>query len=299
MFLRLFDLPSQSYSGYHFTSLTEHLELKMKFHIVFSILLSFYLIFVGIPIANAAGDSGIWVSFKSAPVKEDSLLLNGYLYKPEVKGLYPAVIILHDCAGIDWHHKNWAKQLTQWGYVALIVDSLNARSVRNNCDYVWQVTPKDRVSDIFGAAYFLQQQPYVNGNNIGIIGFSNGGVAGLKAIQKGVLPLPKMDSFPIKAAVLFYPWCNSELDQNIKVPTLIHIGKDDDWTQSYRCVDLLNSLSKPDLVELIVYESAHHGFDRPKEYRKYLGHTLEYNASATQLALKNTKEFFDKYLLRN
>lgn len=270
----------------------------MNFYRYFILLAIIATSFVTYPIANAADDSGLWVSFKSAPVNEDSILLSGYLYKPDGQGSFPAIIILHDCAGIDWHHKNWAKQLTKWGYVALIVDSLNARTVRNNCDYVWQVSPKDRVSDIFGAAYFLQQQPYVNGNNIGIIGFSNGGVAGLKAIQKGALPLPKMDSFPIKAAVLFYPWCNSELDQNIKVPTLIHIGKDDDWTQSYRCVDLQNSLSKPELVELMVYEGTHHGFDRPKGYRKYLGHTLEYNVSATQLALKNTKEFFDKYLLR-
>jgi dienelactone hydrolase len=258
-----------------------------------------YATFIGIRSTNAADDTGVWVSFKSAPVDEDSLLLSGYLYKPDEQGSFPAVIVLHDCAGIDWHHKNWAKQLTKWGYVALIVDSLNARTVRNNCDYVWQVSPKDRVSDIFGAAYFLQQQQYVNGKHIGIIGFSNGGVAGLKAIQKEVLPLPKMDSFPIKAAVLFYPWCNSELDQNIKVPTLIHIGKDDDWTQSYRCVELQNRLSKPDLVELIVYEGAHHGFDRPKKYRKYLGHTLEYNSFATQQALKKTKEFFDMYLTMN
>jgi dienelactone hydrolase len=105
-----------------------------------------------------------------------------------------------------------------------------------------------------------------------------------------------MDSFPIKAAVLFYPWCNSQLDQNIKVPTLIHIGKDDDWTQSYRCVELQNRLSKPELVELVVYEGAHHGFDRPIEKGKYYGHTMEYNPAATKQALEKTKGFFREYL---
>lgn len=271
----------------------------MRFQYIFSILFVSITVFVVLPPANAADDSGEWVFFRSAPVKEDSLLLSGYLYKPEGQGPFPAVIILHGCAGVDWHHKNWAKQLTEWGYVALIIDSFSARSVRDICQYVWQVTPTDRVSDILSGAYYLQQLNHVDGNRIGILGFSNGAVAGLKAIQKDVLPLSNMESYPIKAAVLFYPWCNATTDHHIKVPTLLHIGKDDDWTQSYRCVDLMNQLYNPKMLELIVHEGAYHAFDRPKKKRQYLGHTLEYNPTATHQALKKTKEFFSEHLLKN
>jgi poly(3-hydroxybutyrate) depolymerase len=45
------------------------------------------------------------VSFNSAPVAEDSIVIEGNLYKPEGNGRFPAVIVLHGCAGIDYHFR--------------------------------------------------------------------------------------------------------------------------------------------------------------------------------------------------
>lgn len=75
----------------------------MRLQIIFSILLSLYSIFVGLPIANAVDDSGEWVSFKSAPINEDPILLIGYQYKPDGQGSFPAMVVLHSCGGIDYH----------------------------------------------------------------------------------------------------------------------------------------------------------------------------------------------------
>ena len=119
----------------------------------------------------------------------------------------------------------------------------------------------------------------------------------MNAYQKNIQYVFDLDSFPFKAVVLFYPWCDSSTDRDIAIPTMIHIGSVDDWTQSYRCTELERLVSKPDMLNLNVYDGAYHGFDRPEGKREYLNHVLEFNKAAAQQALKKTKEFFDRYLL--
>ena len=37
----------------------------------------------------------------------------GNLYKPEGDGTFPAVVVLHGCAGVDYHHRAWAEHLAE------------------------------------------------------------------------------------------------------------------------------------------------------------------------------------------
>jgi len=215
---------------------------------------------------------------------------------PEGKGSFPTIILLHGCAGVTTGHHNWAKLIKDWGYVVFIVDSLNPRSTNNVCLRDCDASPIKRAYDTYGAVKYLQQLQYVDGKNIGIMGFSQGAATGLKAIQKNILISAKMESIPIKASVLFYPWCDAALDNNIAIPTLILIGDKDDWTPSNSCVDLKNLLPNSEMLDLIVYEDATHSFDLQIDI-EYLGHKLKYNSVAAENAKEKTKEFFDKYLL--
>lgn len=238
------------------------------------------------------------VSFKSAPAATDSIEIEGNLYKPEGNGPFPAVVILHGCGGIDYHFIAWCEQLVTWGYVALMVDSFGPRGVNRVCGNPSKVSPIERSLDAYGAAVYLKQLPYVDGDKIGLIGFSHGGYTGMRAIQKNFVDIAKMKKSPIKAAVLFYPWCDSRHDQDIAIPTLILIGSKDDWTPASRCVELVKRVSKPELVEFVVYDGAYHDFDRPKGNREYLGHVLQYDDDATKDAKERTKNFLQKHLLR-
>jgi len=236
------------------------------------------------------------VHFKSAPITEDSQQISGFLYKPEGEGTFPAVIVLHGCGSVSEHHHDWAKLLVKWGYVAFVVDSFSARGVSNVCGKGYRVSSSERALDTAGAAKYLQQVHYVDRNNIGVIGFSHGGWTVLQAVQQNFLYVAKMESFPFKAAVAFYPYCDPMVPQNIVIPTLILIGEKDDWTTADKCVDLNKWSDTFNMVELVVYEGAYHGFDRSKKTRTYLGHRLEYNHSATKHAKARTKEFFDHHL---
>jgi dienelactone hydrolase len=94
------------------------------------------------------------------------------------------VVVLHGCAGIDYHFRAWAEQLKKWGYVALIVDSFSPRGVNRVCGQSYRVPDLERAGDAYGAAIYLKQLPYVDSDNIGLMGFSHGGWTGLRAVQK-------------------------------------------------------------------------------------------------------------------
>lgn len=147
-------------------------------------------------------------------------------------------------------------------------------------------------------SFYLKELPYVDGDNIGLLGFSHGGWTGLRTAQKNFPDSVNMEAIPFKAAVLFYPSCYYANDQYIAIPNLILIGSKDDWTFAHRCEELDKVFSDPELLELIVYEGAYHDFDRQeKGYRTYLGHVLKYDVKATKDAKERTKSFFDKHLL--
>jgi hypothetical protein len=99
------------------------------------------------------------VNFKSAPAAHDSLVLKGNLFRPEGNGPFPAVVVLHGCAGIDDHFRAWAEQLVEYGYVALIVDSFGPRGINRVCGKSYRVPDLERAADAYGAAIHLKQLP--------------------------------------------------------------------------------------------------------------------------------------------
>ena len=233
---------------------------------------------------------------KTAPGKADSFQIEGYIYKPKGKGPFPAVVLLHGCGGLDYHHFNWASQLVEWGYVAITPDSFTPRGYGNICKSSRIVSKLERAMDAFGAAEYLQKLNYVDKNRIGIIGFSHGGSTVLMAVQANSKEFAEVPESPFKAAVAYYPYCVGAFHKDLDIPTLLIIGENDDWTPASPCKNLKTWLVKPDLLELIVYEDTYHSFDRPRPYRTYLGHVLQYNANATMDSKERSKRFFDKYL---
>ncbi len=214
------------------------------------------------------------VSFKSAPVAEDSIAIEGNPYRPEGSETFPAIVVLHGFSGIDYHHRAWAEQFVEWGYVALIVDSFGPRGVDRVCGQSYIVPDLERAGDAYGSAIYLKQFPYVDGDQVGLLGFSHGGWTGLRAVQKNFPHAVNVETIAFKAAVLFYPSCYYAQDEYIAIPTLILIGSKDDWTPADRCVKFDRVVSNPELLELVKYDGAYHDFDRLRPNRTYLNHTL-------------------------
>jgi dienelactone hydrolase len=198
--------------------------------------------------------------------------LHGLLMKPEGIGPFPAIVALHGCNGLFKEgalvarEAAWAQLLTSHGYIVLFPDSFGPRDVTSDCEgrvRAWA----ERSYDAYGALRYLQAQPFVIGERIGVMGWSHGGGTVIFAIAPDSIArppdLPKGD---FRAAVAFYPaWC-SRLSTGWKpdIPFLLEIGAQDDSIQPAPCIERIEAAQAEGApVQMKVYDGAVHDFDWP------------------------------------
>lgn len=199
----------------------------------------------------------------------------------------PTILLGHGCSGILRFDYDWAKEINDWGYNVLIVDSYGPRGLKQDCDSQVPnklVNSEQRTADAFAVARWAKSQPW-NKGKVGYIGFSNGGWTALTMSNS-------VGGEVISGIVAYYPACYPNEYPNLKVPTQIHIGDKDDWTPSIEC----EPYRKLKVVDLNIYKGATHGFDRRLPPRVYLGHSLMYDDEATNTSKQKAKEFFQKYI---
>ncbi len=212
--------------------------------------------------------------------------IDGYLFRPTGPGPAPAVVFLHGCSGlisgithrIVSREVEWARHLNAQGYVVLMVDSLTPRGSGEICSQsgfkLWLYMK--RPADAYGALAFLQAQPFVARDHIGVIGWSNGGGAVLFAVGKRSLGRPAALAAPdFRAAVAFYPGsCDAHRlgsDWTTAIPLLILQGEKDVWTPAGPCKALAEQAAAlGGSAEFHAYPGAYHDFDWPNLKRKEL-----------------------------
>lgn len=234
-----------------------------------------------------------------APKAKPAEAIQGYLSKPEGNGPFPAVVYLHGCDGLtDAIRKSVSKQLTGWGYVALVVDSFATRGITNACI----TTPPDRLADAFGALIYLSKLPFVDPKRVALVGHSQGGMAALRAASFHPFDLFELPTgLNYKAAVAFYPQCDAAEDQ-LSLPTLILIGELDEWSPPIFCDWWLKRRGgRGAPVTLIVYPEAFHGFDNAalRGGMKFtFGHWVKYDPDATERSAAEMQAFLANELSR-
>jgi hypothetical protein len=127
----------------------------------------------------AAQELVYFLSFGDNGPGRSSTVLSGYLSRPTDEGQHPAVIFLHGCGGllmgsmIAPGEGDWAGELTRRGYAVLMVDSFTPRDRREMCSprtFDLELY-RNRARDAYGALLFLQAQPFVRPDRIGIMGW--------------------------------------------------------------------------------------------------------------------------------
>jgi dienelactone hydrolase len=188
----------------------------------------------------------------------------------------------------DW---DWAKRLQGFGYVVLFPDSLTRRGVQEICtrkDIGGTMPFRERPRDAYGALKWLQSQPFVRKDRVGLLGWSNGGSTVLSAINVKSRARPSVLTYDFRVAVAFYPGCRST-EQNVNwtthIPLTILIGEADDWTPASFCSSLVNRVCRGGApAEIVTYPEAHHAFDAPDQplrVRSGLAHTARRDGKAT------------------
>jgi dienelactone hydrolase len=218
------------------------------------------------------------------------------LYKP-AGTVSAAVVVLHGCDGIKPHYRLWAQRLATWGYAALLIDSFGPRGFAEVCNRGLVMPPEAQARDVFDGAAYLRATFHLPAERVGVIGFSYGGWAVLKAVLRGLVRGPREATFA--AAVAFYPGCDVR-DASIGPPetdTLILIGDTDDWTPAERCARWRAAVqSNGHALQLKTYSGARHSFDAPLLPHFFAGHYVGQDPGALADALIETRRFLDARL---
>jgi dienelactone hydrolase len=193
-----------------------------------------------------------------------------------------------------------AEQLRSWGYVALAIDSLGPRGLSNVCDIGVNIpaAQNDQSFDAYSGLNFLAAQNFVDPDRIGVLGYSMGGASAMLAVERGRIE----QSFPRKfrAVVAYYPGFCGRSSGIMTAPTLILIGALDDWAPAQGCQEVVKRARHAGVtMDIVVYPNAYHAFDiaELQPGRRYMGHWLEYDDSATKDALTQTRRFLDEHLV--
>jgi dienelactone hydrolase len=218
--------------------------------------------------------------------------LTAYLSRPEGDAPRPALVLMHGCSGlvdskgrIMGLYRAWMRALVVQGYSVLAVDSATSRGFGQTCSAGPEriTMSRDRPRDAYAALQYLQAQPFVQADRVGLMGWSQGGGIVLLSINDKSIGRPAALAHEFRAAVAFYPGACSERLQSkpftqvepqgwtTPVPLLVLIGEADTWTPFPPCEAFLNNAkARGNPIELKSYLAAVHAFDAPNLARREL-----------------------------
>jgi len=217
-------------------------------------------------------------------------LVSGYLARPIKAGKYPAIIVIHENAGLTDHIRDVARRLAKQGYVALAPDYLSRQGGTMKANpkgeglakiremVPWQVVAEDTAA---GFAY-LKVLPDVRADRQGLIGFCWGGEMTFAAATQ----IPTLD-----AAVVYYGRSPDPLDnvKNIRAPIMAHYGEKDPGVNK-GIPDSEAAMKKYNKTyDYKIYSGAQHAFNNDTNPGRY-------DAQASKEAWERTMEFFKKTL---
>jgi len=239
-------------------------------------------------VATAA--AGRAAGAEQVDIPQPDTTLHGILFRPEGAGPFPGVVALHGCESlIDRSGKvapqfaAWGERLAAAGLAAVFPDSFGSRGLRTQCRVAERKvrSEHERVADANAARRWLQSQPWITRDRISVLGWANGGRASLWAVRPHALSHDGAPDF--RSAVALYPGCRrlGDLAWSARIPTLILIGRADDWTAPAPCEQMVaGARGRSALASLVVYPGAYHEFDRPDyPLRELTG--LAYTADGT------------------
>ena len=262
----------------------------------------------------AADDAPAEVSFMSA---DGRTMLRGYVFRPASAPPWPAIVMLHGRSGpyssaargvygastLSQRHVQWGRFWAARGYLALHVDSFGPRGypagfpIHSYASRPPEVDEQTvRPLDAYGAAAYLRQRTDVDGQRIGLHGWSNGAMAGLAAMAG--LPAAAAPGAGFHAALLFYPGCRIQTRQDYRpyAPVLMLVAAQDEEVAPRTCQALAEQVRARgiDHFQLVWYEGATHGFDDPGKRRQ----AVDSNRTARADAFERAAGFFGRHLTR-
>ncbi|WP_189389661.1 dienelactone hydrolase family protein [Bacterioplanes sanyensis] len=250
-----------------------------------------------------------FVAFPSKMANGNNISVAANLTVPDSDKPVAAVIIVHGSGGIDERGSFYGSALNQAGLATLELDMWAARGLQGGLSRPKHV--RDTLPDIYAALQYLQQDKRIDRNNIGLIGFSWGGVVAMLMATE-----PPSQAQPLKAMVANYPVCwaynqvpGYEFTQVVDGRQLMIIaGGQDLYDAPQDCRKLIDALPATDRqrVRLLSLPFATHAFELPRAASEFYdpfafrgagGYVpIRYNPLAAWRAKTAATDFFQQQL---
>jgi dienelactone hydrolase len=160
----------------------------------------------------------------------------------------PAMVIAHGSAGVDVREMGWADRLGSLGLATFVVDSFTPRNVRETAT----------------------DQARIDGDRIGVIGFSKGGQVALYTALEPFRRAIIDDDRRFAAHVALYPYCSDwyTAAHVTGAPLLFLLGGRDDYTPAEACRGYAEWFKTAGAETTVVtYASSYHDFDAERSPR--------------------------------
>jgi carboxymethylenebutenolidase len=198
--------------------------------------------------------------------KSGDQTLSGFLASPQTDGKHPAMIVIHESAGLNDWVKEQAEKLAAEGYVSLAVDLYGGKTAANPAEAheLMRALSQDRaIKDLKAAFDYLESRPDVKKESIGAIGWgTGGGLAVLFAVHE-----PRLKACVVNYGAL--PTDPGDL-QNIGAPILGNFGALDRGITPEDVKAFQVSMSKLGrFVSLKIYDNAGHEFENQNSTSAY------------------------------
>lgn len=224
--------------------------------------------------------------------------ISNAIFKPNGKGPFPAVVLVHTCGGIkDAHIRTHAKEILEQGYVVLVQDSFNPRGFQDCGPSNRNALPAlIAASDSYAALNHLSKLSFVDSGRIYQVGYSWGAFGATLLASGELAEKLNASGSRFRATVSNYSTCNSNgrpsIFKSTDRPVLMLIGEKDSETPPVSCFPLLQELKdagKP--VSWHVFSGATHGWD--KSGQSGLGYY--YNEEVAREATRMMLQFFKQH----
>jgi dienelactone hydrolase len=194
-------------------------------------------------------------------------------------------------------HAQRIERLVGWGYVVLQMDSFTPRGHSDIRDDIFIVSDTMVSHDAYAGKSYLSTLPFVDPNNVAVMGWSHGGWDVMRIIDEYYRDEKTVS--PFKAAVAFYPLCHPPVDPD--TPVLVLIGRKDDWCFASLAESLNREYKNWNWkyeFSLTVYPNATHSFDVEglKGGVDIPSHHFDCDPQATSDAITRTRSFLAQYM---
>ena len=255
------------------------------------------LIIAALAASALATPASAAVKTKQLEYEAGGTKLQGFLAWNDSKGKHPGVLVVHEWWGHNEHARSAAKKLAQAGYVAFALDMYGKGKVATHPKdaqaFMAEATKDpETVKARFDAALaLLKEQPQVDPERIGVVGYCFGGTVALEMARAGE-DLDAVATFHAGLA----PKGQPAEKGNVKPKILVQTGGADAMVPPEQVKAFEEEMKSADVdARVITYPGAKHSFTNPNAKKAGM-EQLAYDPKVDKASWKEALTFFGETL---